>query len=83
MTKCYGFQDLSGLESDKYRIEVDEDGCSGWIVPKEETEETRGDKYLEHHKYLSTHTFYKEGNTYQYYTKLLRSFGFNVELVGY
>lgn len=82
-TKCYGFQDLCGLESEKYRIEIEEDGCSGWIVPKEETAETSGENYLKHHKYLSTHTFYKEGKSYQHHTKLLQSFGFDVELVGY
>lgn len=80
---CRGFEDLNGLESEKYRIEVEGDWASGWIVPKEESDETRGDNYLKHHKYLSTHTFYKEGNSYKYYTKLLQEFGFDVELVGY
>ena len=83
MKIAHNWEELDGLESEKYRIEVEDDLASGWIVPKEESEETQGDNYLKHHKYLSTHTFYKEGNSYKYYTKLLQEFGFDVELVGY
>lgn len=64
-------------ENDKYKIVVDKDMCSGWIKPVQETEETKND-YFEHHKYLSTHTFY--GKHYQYSTELLQQFGFDVEL---
>ena len=35
-------------------------------------------EYYEHHKYLSTHTFY--GDTYQYSTKILQEHGFDVEI---
>lgn len=71
------WNDLVGLESEKYKLEIDLKFGSGWIVPKEETEETEND-YHKHHKYLSTHTFY--GKTYEYSTKLLQEFGFDVEI---
>lgn len=64
--------------NDKYKIEVDKKyGCSAWILPLEETEETK-ENYFEHHVYLSTHTFY--GRTYEYSTKMLQKYGFNVEI---
>lgn len=63
--------------NDKYKIEVDLKFCSGWIRPIKETKETQ-DNYFEHHKYLSTHTFYSE--EYEWSSKLLQSFGFNIEL---
>lgn len=63
--------------NDKYKIEVDLEFCSGWIRPIKETKETQ-DNYFEHHKYLSTHTFYSE--EYEWSSKLLQSFGFNIEL---
>lgn len=64
--------------NDKYKIEIDEKyGCCGWIVPVTETKETE-ENYFEHHKYLSTHTFY--GKTYKHSTKVLQKFGFDVEI---
>lgn len=51
---------------------------SGWIKPITETEETEKN-YFEHHRYLSTHTFY--GKSYKYYTRKLQEFGFDIELV--
>lgn len=63
--------------NDKYKIEVNSDMCSGWIRPVKETEETR-ENYFENHRYLSTHTFY--GKHYEYSTKLLQQFGFDIEI---
>lgn len=63
--------------TNKYKIVLDEDMCSGWIEPIKETKETE-DNYFEHHAYLSTHTFY--GSQYKYSTKLLQKFGFDVEI---
>lgn len=64
--------------NDKYKIEVDEKyGCSAWIKPLKETEETK-ENYFEHHVYLSTHTFY--GRTYEYSTRVLQEHGFDVEI---
>ena len=63
--------------NDKYKIEVDLDMGKGWIKPVKETEETR-ENYFEHHRYLSTHTFY--GLDYEYSTKVLQKFGFDIEL---
>lgn len=71
------WDELDGLESEKYKVEVDKDHCNGWIVPKVETEETE-ENYFKHHAYLSTHTFY--GSQYDYYTEVLQKFGFDVEI---
>ena len=71
------WDELDGLESEKYKVEVDKFYWSGWIVPKVETDETK-ENYFEHHAYLSTHTFY--GSQYEYSTELLQSFGFDVEI---
>lgn len=70
--------DLDGLESDKYVIKIEADGCAGWIMPKEETEETKGENYFQHHKYLSTHSFYAEHDTYKNTMNILKEYGFNV-----
>ena len=74
------WDELDGLESENYRIIVEDLSgikCSGWIRPKIETEETI-ENYCDHNIYLSTHTFY--GHDYEYYTKVLQSFGFDVIL---
>ena len=71
------WEELDGLESENYKVDVDLDMCSGYIVPKIETEETE-ENYFDHHAYLSTHTFY--GSLYKYSTELLQSFGFDVEI---
>jgi hypothetical protein len=71
------WNDLVGLESENYKLEIDTDMGNGRIVPKVETEETLRD-YGKHHMYLSTHTFY--GSSYKDYTEVLQSFGFDVEL---
>lgn len=70
------WEELNGLESENYRIRV-ENNCSGWIEPKVETEETEKE-FWEHHAYLSTHTFY--GSDYKRSTKVLKKFGFDVEI---
>lgn len=71
------WDELDGLESEKYKVEVDKYFCNGWIVPKVETEETE-ENYFDHHVYLSTHTFY--GTQYEYSTEVLQKFGFDVEI---
>lgn len=68
------WEDLVGLESEEYKLEIDVDMGCGWIVPKVETEEN----YYEHHFYLSTHTFYEM--KYKYSTEILQKYGFDVEL---
>lgn len=77
MNLIKNWEELSKLKNEKYKIEVDFEFYSGWIVPIEETKETEED-YYEHHHYLSTHTFY--GKFYKMYTEILQSFGFDVEL---
>ena len=73
------WEELVGLESEDYKLEVTlmpYGGGSAWIKPKVETEENRGSG---HRVYLSTHTFYE--SHYQLATKILQKFGFDVELV--
>ena len=65
------WEDLVGLENDKYRLKIDLDGGNGWIVRKEQTEQ-------DDVAYLSTHTFY--GSNYKWSAEELRKRGFNVQL---
>ena len=78
--KIKSWAELVGLESENYKLEVEllalGGGCA-MIVPKVETEETTKD-YLEHHWYLSTHTFYP--STIKESNEVLKKFGFDVEL---
>ena len=69
------WNDLVGLESEHYILEIDVDGGSGWIVPKIKTNEA--EDFMRSH-YLSTHTFY--GGSCKGYEKLLQKCGFDVEL---
>ena len=70
MTKLIkSWDELVGLESDGYYLEIDVDRCNGHIHSK-----TDKDFYA----YLSTHTFY--GNDYQYSTARLQECGFDVQL---
>lgn len=71
------WEELVGLESEKYKLIVNERYGGAWIKPKVETEETQ-ENYCEHHMYLSTHTFY--GSTYKWSTETLQKFGFDVEI---
>lgn len=66
--------DLSQVpESAAYRLEIDVEGCNGWIKNK------RKPDALGH--YLSTHTFY--GSNYVRSTRLLQRCGFNVTLANW
>lgn len=72
------WKELSEVKpNDKYKLEIDIDMCNGWIKPIKETEETKKD-YFKYHFYLSTHTFY--GSNYEYSSKKLQEFGFDIEL---
>ena len=78
--------------NDKYKIIVDEERCSGWIIPINDgpDEDTLSDftcncegamrnkDYFKHHVYLSTHTFY--GSQCEHSTKVLQEHGFDVEI---
>lgn len=80
--------------NDKYKIIVDADMCSGWIIPVtdefdwkngedficncEDRDEMTVKEFFEHHVYLSTHTFY--GSQYEYSTKVLQEHGFDIEI---
>lgn len=63
------WEELVGLESDEYYLEIDMDMYNGNIRRKSDGE------YME---YLSTHTFY--GMNYRYSTALLQEYGFDVQL---
>lgn len=63
------WEELAGLENDEYRLEIDVEGCCGYIIRKSTGE---------HVEYLSTHTFY--GGTYKYYTYWLQKCGFDIQL---
>lgn len=91
MTLIRNWEELSKVPAnDKYKIIVDNDMCSGWIVPICDTPHADMDficncknvegivDFYNHHVYLSTHTFY--GSNYKYSTKLLQKYGFNVEI---
>lgn len=65
------WEDLVGLESDKYKLEINTELGNGYIVPKEESPDNYG-------YYLSTHTFYSR--SYKDYEKLLQECGFDIKL---
>lgn len=67
------WEQLVGLESDNYKLEINTEIGNGWIVAKNDNVPE-----LERKFYLSTHTFYK--STYLYAEKRLRLCGFNVKL---
>ncbi len=60
-------------ESAAYFLEIDVEGCNGWIKDKSDPD------ILGY--YLSTHTFY--GSKYVYSTRLLQRCGFNVTLANW
>lgn len=63
------WEELVGLDNEKYYLKIDTNMCCGWIVSRSD------DEFVE---YLSTHTFY--GRSYQYFTALLQEYGFDVQL---
>lgn len=65
------WNDLIGLESEKYKLEIDTKLGCGHIRAKDSSSDLS--EY-----YLSTHTFYK--NNYKGCEKILRKCGFNVKL---
>lgn len=65
------WNDLVGLESEHYRLDIDIDTGCGHIIPKNELSE-------EYCPYLSTHTFYC--GFYKTYEDILQKYGFNVKL---
>ena len=63
------WDELVGLQSDEYYLDIDEDMCNGWIRRKSDDDSM---------EYLSTHTFY--GHNYQYSSVLLQEYGFDIQL---
>lgn len=69
------------IDFDRFSHEtLDDAPSSGTIRPKRENQLTLND-YNDHHKYLSTHTFY--GSEYESSTLLLQKFGFKVILANW
>ena len=61
-------------ESATHTLDIDVDGCNGWINKKGEDKGDMG-------HYLSTHTFY--GKQYKRSTALLQKCGFNVRIANW
>lgn len=61
--------------TDKLKIVIDEDMCSGHIQPIDENEEI---EFGKNYHYLSTHTFY--GRNYKESTAILQECGFDIEI---
>ena len=74
--KIKSWEELVGLESEKYKLEIDVEGECGWILPKPEIEQTQSSSYR---VYLTTHTFYPKH--YKWATEILQKHGFDVELL--
>lgn len=66
------WNELVGLESENYVLDIDLDMGCGWVRYK---------NTLKKAFYLSTHTFY--GSKYKYSTEVLKEYGFDVELVSW
>lgn len=64
------WDELIGLENDKYKVVVDLDAGNGWIISKNNEDDWK--------EYLSTHTFY--GSQYQVSTKTFQKYGFDIEI---
>lgn len=78
MTKLIkSWEELVGLESNDYYLDIDVKTCNGHIKPKEHVQVT-DENYFEHTRYLSTHTFY--GHDYKRSTIELQEHGFDVQL---
>lgn len=63
------WEELVGLESDGYYLEINLHNCNGHIRSKSDSD---------FYAYLSTHTFY--GSEYQHSTVRLQEYGFDVQL---
>ena len=61
-------------DSDTHILEIDVDGCNGWLKEKAAGDDKLG-------TYLSTHTFY--GTKFEYSTRILREAGYNVQLANW
>lgn len=63
------WEELVGLESDEYRLEIDVERCRGHIIRKSTNENV---------EYLNTHTFYS--GMYKWSTYQLQKCGFDIQL---
>jgi len=74
-TFIQGWADLAKVpESATHRLEIDVEGCNGWLVDKRKPDDRLG-------FYLSTHTFYE--SRHHGSTRHLRKCGFNVTLANW
>lgn len=71
------WEDLIGLESEHYQLDINLARGDGYIIPKTETEETLA-YYWDHHRYLSTYLF--DGTAHKDYTALFQQYGFDVKI---
>lgn len=70
------WEELSKVKSPTHNIDIDVEGCSGWVFSKDGSNALDGDWY-----YLSTHAFY--GGQHKGSTMKLQEYGFNVELANW
>lgn len=70
------WEELVGLESENYYLDIDLDMLNGWIKPKDHYKDKDS-----HGWYLTTHSFYE--STCKGATSLLQKCGFDIELKGY
>ena len=75
--EIHNWYDLIGLKSDNYKLDITPEWNCGYIIPIKETEETLWN-YWDYHRFLSPLLF--SDNT-EYYTKLLKKYGFNVIII--
>ena len=74
--KIQSWEELVGLESEEYKLEINVEGRYGNILLKSDMDQARGHDFR---FYLSTHTFYP--SHCKTMTETLQGFGFDVELV--
>jgi hypothetical protein len=70
------WEELKNCKSATHTLEIDVEGCNGFIRANEGIEPLEG--FYGNDYYLSTHTFY--GNSHKGSTKLLQDCGFDIEL---
>lgn len=68
------WEELSKEKSLTHTLDIED--CCGWVGPINSDDNSMKGRY-----YLSTHTFY--GSSFEHSTKMLQSFGFNVELANW
>lgn len=75
----YNIDELYGLENDKWRIDLDDDGEGAWICPNDNLRVT-SENHLQKYRYIHRSAFADE-DLCNYYNHMLKVHGFHVILV--